>query len=144
VSGARHFTRVQLGRRRMEPLDPHIPALYEQLLTTLGQTGVGNGQGELLRPASAWPGNSTSQYFSIVQWTGRREEFDLVVTNLAPHRSQCRVPIGATALANRTWLMRDLLGGEEYQRDGNELGNPGLYLDLPAHGAQLFHFQPVP
>ena len=39
--------------------------------------------------------------------------------------------------------MKDLLGQEYYKRSGDDLQNQGLYLDLPAHGAQLFHFQPI-
>ncbi len=144
LSGARNFTRVQLGRRPNEPDDPHLSALYEKLLTTLEQTAVGHGRGEVLQPVPAWPDNPTAQNFVIVQWRMTPPEFDLVVVNLAPHRSQCRVPLTAPGLANRTWQMHDLLGAEVFQRDGNDLGRHGLYLDLPAHGAQLFHFQPVP
>ena len=33
--------------------------------------------------------------------------------------------------------MKDLLGQESYQRSGDDLQVQGLYLDLPAHGAQL-------
>ena len=39
--------------------------------------------------------------------------------------------------------MRDLLGEERYKRTGDDLQNQGLYLDLLAHGAQLFHFEPI-
>ena len=38
--------------------------------------------------------------------------------------------------------MRDLLGPERYERFGADLSEQGLYLDLSAHGAQLFHFKP--
>jgi hypothetical protein len=37
----------------------------------------------------------------------------------------------------------DLLGKEEYRRSGKDLAREGLYLDLPEHAAQLFHFKPV-
>ena len=39
--------------------------------------------------------------------------------------------------------MEDLLGPEKYQRSGKDLQANGLYLDLPEHGAQLFHLGPV-
>ena len=39
--------------------------------------------------------------------------------------------------------MKNLLGDERYERSGKEMQDRGLYLDLPAHGAQLFHFEPV-
>ena len=143
LSGARQFTRVQLGRRPNEPSDLHIVELYEQLLTILKQTAVGRGESERLHPAPAWPDNPTAQNFVVVQWQIAPPEFDLVVVNLAPQRSQCRVALAASELANHTWQMNDLLGEEAYQRCGNTLTNDGLYLDLPAHGAQLFHFRPT-
>ena len=38
--------------------------------------------------------------------------------------------------------MTDLLGTERYERVGSDIAQQGLYLDLPPHGAQLFHFEP--
>ena len=75
---------------------------------------------------------------------GRRgTEFDLVAVNLAPHRSQCYVPLKMPKLADYNWSMRDLLGTEAYERFGSDLEAQGLYLDLPEHGAQLFRFAPI-
>ncbi len=79
----------------------------------------------------------------IVQWQQKAPEFDLVVVNLASHRSQCSVSLTAAEVAKRNWLLRDVIGFEEYKRNGGELQNSGLYLDLPAFGAQVFHFKPT-
>ena len=46
-------------------------------------------------------------------------------------------------LADYNWAMRDRLSSESYERFGADLASQGLYLDLPEHGAQLFHFEPV-
>ena len=78
-----------------------------------------------------------------MQWQRQAPEFDLVVVNLAPHRSQCYAPLSIEHLAAHNWEMKDLLGEERYQRSGDDLQSQGLYLDLPAHGAQLFHFEPT-
>jgi hypothetical protein len=78
-----------------------------------------------------------------VQWQTQAPEFDLVVVNLAPHRSQCYAPLTVQNLAPHNWAMKDVLGPEQYVRDGEDLQNQGLYLDLRAQGAQLFHFQPI-
>jgi hypothetical protein len=97
----------------------------------------------LLKPTSAWPGNPTNQNFVIVQWQSQPAEFDLVVVNLALHRSQCHAPLSVAELAKYNWAMRNLLGTESYERVGSDLATQGVYLDLPAHGAQLFHFTPI-
>jgi uncharacterized protein YcgL (UPF0745 family) len=39
--------------------------------------------------------------------------------------------------------MKDLLGQEAYKRSGDDLQSQGLYLDVPPHAAQLFHFEPM-
>jgi hypothetical protein len=141
--GARIKVPVQLGRRAAEPKQADIEKLYEQLLTTLPATAVGQGRGELSRPREAWAGNPTAQNFVIMQWQRRVPEFDLVVVNLAPIRSQCYAPLSVEHLATHNWEMRDVLGQESYKRSGDDLQNQGLYLDLPPHGAQLFHFGPI-
>ena len=143
VAGARLKVPVQLARCPAEPTQANIARLYEQLLTTLPGTAVGRGEGKLLKPRAAWPDNPTAQNLVIVQWQTQAPEFDLVVVNLAPHRSQGYAPLTVQNLAPHNWAMKDVLGPEQYVRDGEDLQNQGLYLDLPAHGAQLFHFQPM-
>jgi len=143
LCGARLKTPVQLLRRSLEPNQPLIERCYDLLLTTLPSTAVGKGQGQILEPRAAWPGNPTARNFAIVQWQAQPSEFDLVVVNLAPHPSQCCVPLTSDGLSACDWSMKDLLGQEQYARSGADLQNPGLYLALPAHGAQLFHFQPA-
>lgn len=143
LAGARVHTPIQLGRRPTEPPQPDIVALYEQLLTTLPKTAVGRGNAELLRPRLAWSANPTAQYFILAQWQAVAGEFDLVVVNLAEHPSQCYAPLTVPELSQYNWKMNDLLGDETYVRRGDDLQAQGLYLDVPPHAAQLFHFQPV-
>ena len=143
LAGARVKTPVQLGRRALEPASAEIGKLYAQLLAALPGTAVGQGKAEFCRPREAWAGNFTAQNFVVVQWQQQAPEFDLVVVNLAPNRSQCYVPLSVEHLATHNWEMEDRLGAEAYKRSGDDLQNQGLYLDLPAHGAQLFHFNPI-
>ena len=143
LTGARIKIPVQLARRPIEPAQPEIVAFYQQLLTSLISTAVGRGTGEIVKPRAAWPENPTARYFVVVQWQSQPDSFDLVVVNLAPHRSQCFVSLTVEGLAERNWRMKDLLGSEEHQRFGDDLQKQGLYLDLPEYGAQLFHFAPL-
>lgn len=143
LTGARIKVPVQLARRPAEPPDPEVTRFYEQLLTTLPQTAVGRGQPRILTPRAAWADNPTGQNFILVQWQVAPPEFDLVAVNLAPHRSQCYAPLSAPGLGEHNWRLRDLLGTEVHERFGEDLAGQGLYLDLPPHGAQLFHFEPL-
>lgn len=141
LTGARVRTPVQLSRRMAEPKQPEIEGLYEELLAALSRTVVGRGHAEVLRPQRAWPDNPTAENLVVIQWQADPSDFDLVAVNLAPHRSQGYVALTADGLSSEDWLMKDLLGKEQYVRRGDEMRGRGLYLDLPENGAQLFHFQ---
>jgi glycosidase len=143
LDGARIKTPVHLAVRPAEPARPDIAAFYEDLLAALKPGPVGRGTAELLKPRVAWPDNATAQNFVAVQWQTAPDTFTLAVANLAPHRGQCFVPLTVKDLAKRNWVLKDRLGTEEHQRYGDDLQEQGLYLDLPEHGAQLFHFVPA-
>ena len=143
LTGATHRTSVHLRRRPIEVPQPDISAFYEFFLTILPKTSVGQGRGELLKPTPAWDGNPTADNFIVIRWETPPLEVDLVAVNLAPHPSQCYVKLNVEELAKHDWKMINLLGEEQYQRQGTGLREKGLYLDLPAHGAQLFHFNPA-
>jgi len=142
LTGAKLKLPVQLGRRPVEAVQPEIQEAYEKLLTTLKQTAVGGGEGSILAPRAAWEGNPTAQNLIVVQWQAKAPNFDLVVVNLSADRSQGYVPLNAPDLAAHHWMMSDLLGTESYERVGSDIAQSGLYLDLPPHGAQLFHLEP--
>ncbi len=143
LAGARRFARIQLGRRAGEPRDAAIAAVYDRLLAALAASPVGKGDAQVLAPRRAWDDNPTAGGFTLVQWRARGadDRFDLVVVNLLPHRAQCRVVPDVPGLAPHTWQLADRLGDERWVRDGHELASAGLFLDLPARGAQLFEIR---
>ena len=143
LTGARVKLPVQLARRGSETPNVELSKIYNDLLTALQHSAVGRGKWRALVPRAAWPDNPTATNFVIVQWQTSGPAFDLVVVNLAPHRSQCYATLEVENLAEHNWEMRDLLGPERFERFGADLASQGLYLDLPEHGAQLFHFEPV-
>ena len=143
LTGALRRVPVQLARRAVEPVQLEIETMYQQFLTALRASAVGRGAFQLLRPRPAWADNPTAQNFVLVQWSASLD-FDLVVVNLAPHRSQCYAPLTWPQTSVGNWVMRDVLGTEQFERSGSELQRQGLYLDLPPYGAQLFRFEPRP
>jgi hypothetical protein len=140
LTGARHRLPVQLSRRCFEPAIPEVAQMYDQLLATLPLTAVGRGRADLLKPRSAWTENPTAENFILIQWQSNPESFDLVAVNLAAHQSQCYAPLNVPGLAGREWRIRDLLSDATFVRAGQDLDARGLYLDLPASAACLFHF----
>lgn len=143
LTGAARRIPVQLIRAPNESIGPEIQKIYEQILAVLPRTAVGRGHGELQQPRPAWAGNPTAGNIILVQWQTSPSEFDLVVVNLAPHPGQCYAQLKLPSASNRQWRLRDLLGREDYIRDAADLSAKGLFLDLPAHATQLFHFEKV-
>ncbi len=141
LTGARRRVPVQLIRRFLEPVESGIRAFYEHTLTVSSRTAVGCGDAVLLKPKPAWAGNPTAVNFVLVQWQQQTAEFDLVAVNLAPHPSQCYAPLTGRPPTAHTLSIQDRLGEQRFTRTGQELAQKGLYLDLPAHGAQLLHFE---
>jgi len=141
--GATLRTPVQLRRRAAEPVDHRIRDLYAEVLGALQQAGVGHGDGRLLRAQPAWADNPTSDNFVVIQWSDAHSPRALVVVNLADHRSQCRVSLEWAAPGTDSWQLVDLLSDERWTRSADDLRDRGLFLDVPAHAAQVFLCQPA-
>jgi len=146
LTGARHRLSVHLRRRRIEPEQAEVAEFYWEMLAAIQLTQVGRGKAALLHPREAWEGNPTASNFVLVRWQGASVlalGCDLVVVNLASHPSQCYVDL-QTEMRGHNWQMKNLLGTESFVRNGDELAQRGLFLDVPAYGAQLFQFTPRP
>src|ERR1043166_151051 len=165
LTGALIRASVHLRRRPAEAPNAAIAAFYERFLAVLQTTPVGSGHGEVLKPFAAWETNPTAENLMIVQWqkevgaperarggendqgtTNRADEmgsreFFLSVVNLASHASQCHVRPRIDGLSESDWEMTNLLGPEKFSKSGEGLLQNGLYLDVAAHGAQLFRFE---
>ena len=140
LSGFKRRLPVQLVRRCKEPPNPQVSQMYEQLLSSLQDSAVGQGTAELLVPGKAWEGNPTDQDFVLVQWTSLAGSFDLVVVNLSPHQAQCYAPVHLPAEPPDHWSVTDLLGPERYLRTTDDLRTRGMYLDVEGYATKIFHF----
>ena len=58
--------------------------------------------------------------------------------NYAPNQSQCYVRLPFDELTGRQWQLEDKLGNAVYDRDGSDLQDRGLYLDVPPWHASVF------
>ena len=127
-----------LVRRPDEPVDERLKQFYDRLLAVLRRTVVRAGQWQLLDCRSAWDGNWTSDCFMAFAWEGVGGERLLVTANYAPHQSQCYARLPFADLGNSQWRLKDLLGDDRYDRDGDDLHAHGLYLDERAWSPRVF------
>jgi hypothetical protein len=126
---------VFLARRPPEPVDSDLQAFYRRLLAALNTETLRNGEWRLCE-RTGWPDNQS--FLNLVAWCWRsaRERY-LVVVNLSGTRSQCRVKMPWHELRGVPCRLTDLFTGAVYERKGEEMVEPGLYIDLEAW---VFHF----
>jgi hypothetical protein len=126
---------VFLGRRPFEVADSGLQAFYRQLLAAMNTETFRGGDWRLCE-RSGWPDNQT--FLNLVAWCWRsaREKY-LVVVNLSGTKSQGRVKAPWDELKGMSCRLTDVFSGEVYERNGEEMLNSGLHIDLEAWG---FHF----
>jgi hypothetical protein len=138
LEGRRKRISPHLVRAPEEPIDDKLKQFYDRLLGVLGHDIVRNGHWQLLECVPAWEGNWTSDCFIAFSWRVSSGEMSLVTVNFAPNQSQCYVKLPFPELAGAEWRLRDLLGQAQYDRDGNDLRERGLYLDVAAWQYHVF------
>ncbi len=130
---------VFLGRRPGEPPDTDLKAFYHSLLELIAKEGVRNGEWRLCE-REGWPDNESC--LNLVAWCWQDgDKRHLVVVNLSDQDSQAQIRFPWGELAGHSWELADLLAGEVFLRDGNELRQTGLFVGLGPWKFHLFAFR---
>lgn len=137
IEGRRIKTPVQLGRRRSEDVRPEAVKFYQKLLGALADPVFHDGDWRLLDIREAWPGNGSYRNFISYQWT-QKGKWRLLAANLGGQQAQCYVTLDIPELAGSSWELQDLLREIRYERNGDDLLQHGLYLDMPGYQYHLF------
>jgi len=126
---------VFLGRRPEELIDADLRDFYQKLLKAINVPAIREGNWQLCE-RSGWPDNQS--YLNLVAWCwSSAGEYHLVVVNLSVSGAQGQVLLPWDQLKGKSWQMTDLFTGKKYERSGDEMCNPGLYVDLVPWG---YHF----
>lgn len=142
LDGRKAKVPVQLARRPVEQQDRDVADFYQKLLAELGEPVMRRGRWKLLKPKAAWNGNHSWEQFVIHRLEGKRGS-RVVVANFGPQQAQCYVSLDLTALQGRRVVLRDLLSGVTFEREGNSMINPGLYLDMAPYQVHFFAVAPL-
>ena len=144
LEGARVHVPTHLRRGPIEQLSVDIRGFYDRLLAVIGISEVfREGIWSLIAPQPAWQGNPTWQDFVPYAWQARNGERFIVVVNYSNHQAQCYLPLPFADMRGDRFCLADVMGSERYDRDGNGLTVPGLYVDLAAWKYNVFRIEPI-
>jgi hypothetical protein len=127
---------VFLGRRPEERPNEDLRSLYAALLEAVDDTLFHDGEWRLCH-CTGWRDNSSFQNLAAWCWE-RGEDRAIIVVNLSGAPAQGRVHLPWDDLQEAAWQLRDCLSAVSYVRDGVELGQQGLYIDLEPWKGHLF------
>ncbi|MBC7812806.1 MAG: alpha-amylase [Burkholderiales bacterium] len=152
---------VQIGRQMDETPDTDLKAFYQLLLQETRSPIYRTGEWRLLDVASAWRGNYSNNNLLAYCWhsvessvqngsasaantIGSGDDFRLIVINLTDSQAQGIVGLSAFHdIGGQDWSLCDVLTQVRYPRQGNELVDQGLYIDLPPFQMHIFRFEPA-
>jgi glycosidase len=139
LSGRTVKVPVFLSRRMKEPENYEIRKYYMQLLKMLHFDAVRKGKWSSCG-ISGWHDNMSCLNLLAWEWVSDHESL-IIVINLSDQSSQALIKSGYTYQPGRTYQLFDVISGELYRRDGDEMTNPGLYVILKKWGAHAFSIE---
>ena len=147
--GLRFFHQGQLEGRKKR-ISPHLvrapeeapdretQEFYDRLLAVLRKPIVRSGEWQWLGCRPAWEGNGSWDAFVTHAWRGSGGERMLIAVNYAPHPSQCYLNVPFPEIKDTSVQLKDSLSSACFVREGNELLERGLYLDLQPWSYHFF------
>ena len=127
---------VFLGRRSDEPVDQDLVDFYDRLLKETNRDVFRNGEWRLCE-RTGWPDNQSCQNLLTWCWVKGEERY-VVVINFCPDPVQARICLPWDELRGKEWRLHDVLCGNSYDRNGNEMRESGLYVELGPWQCHLF------
>ncbi len=127
-----------LVRAPKETVNDRLKIFYGKLLEILRLPAVRDGQWQLLECFPTWDGDRSSDNFIAYAWQNSSGKKLLATVNFSNQPAQCYVRLPFAGLAGQPWQLRDWLGTDVYQREGDDLNARGLYLNVPPWQCHVF------
>jgi glycosidase len=139
LSGRTVKVPVFLSRRLEEQENPGITRFYLQLMKMLKFDAVRKGKWSACK-LSGWPDNMSCLNILAWEWVCDHERL-VIIINLSDQPSQAYVNSSFAYSPDRTYQLFDVISGDLYLRDSNDLINPGLYVILQKWGMHAFSIE---
>lgn len=139
IEGLKIRLLVFLGRRMAEPANPRLAEFYKHLLQCTHSEVFRSGEWRLCE-RSGWPDNTRFQ--NILAWCWEKDEKRfLIIINFSDTISQALVKVPLDKLRGKMWRLHDPLSNESYDRNGNDMLDNGLYIELGPWKSHFFQLE---
>lgn len=141
-TGRRAKLPVHIRRQPVEPEDHALFIYYEKLLQETREPIYHHGEFYLFETRMAGGGDASHSNLIAYGWRDAGKALRLVIVNLTGNQSYARIPLGHWAeLAGKKWQLHDVIDNSVYERDGGELCNAGLFVDLRPYESHIFRIE---
>ncbi len=127
---------VQIGRLPDEKKSTFSDEYYDKLLEITKHDIFRKGEWKLLTTVPAAVNNDTCNYIFAWQWL-YENEVRIVIINYLNNTAQCRIKLNLPSKFNKIYFT-DLLSGNEYSRNMEELKEPGIFIELKGFHSHIF------
>jgi glycosidase len=131
---------VFLGRRPREAVDEDLGGFYRKLFEITGRNIFRDGQWSLCH-RTGWSDNASFQNLLAWSWKCENEKY-LIAINFSDSPVQAKVQVKWPDAVGRRWQLLDTFSAAAYERDGDEMLSPGLYVELAPWSYHLFQCLP--
>lgn len=128
---------VFLARRPAEDFDRDLYGFHTRLLEAVNRPIFHDGQWALCN-RTGWPDNNSFQNLVAWTWTLDDERY-LIAVNLSDMPVQAHVQVPWPNVTGGTWHLIDQISNVLYERSGDEMASPGLYVELGPWNYHFFH-----
>ncbi len=133
---------VQINRGPVEAELPLLSRFYRRLLREARHALYHRGRWRVLSPRAIHAGDHTFSNLIAYAWSDA-DDLRLVVVNLSAEWSRAAIALDeSTWLADRQWLLAEVLSQSFARHSGDDLIERGLQLEVPPFGAHIFRFEP--
>lgn len=132
---------VQIGRQPEETAQLALTDHYRTLLSETTHPIYEYGQWRMFEVIPSYADNYTNEGLISYGWT-RENDFRLIVINLTPVWSNTIIKIyGWPEISEHYWRIYDVITGVCLYRDGKDLAENGLKLDVEVYQSHIFRFE---
>jgi hypothetical protein len=133
---------VQLGRRQTEEINQGLLEFYQNLLNLIPGKEFSHDKWSLCRSDPVDSDDSSfNNIISYLWWVDNK--YRLIVVNFSQYFSKAHVRIDPLDYGSDKWVFKDLLTENEFQFEGKDLDEYGLYVELEAWKGHVFNIQKI-